>query len=316
MAKKPRAVDDGGGHCTAPHALRTPPEFPFYIALCGVTTRNGSLPPQNLLSQRFAAGRGRTQEEANLLAVAEAAERYSIQFSDTLPACLSPFITIGGPADPVAACEITLGAPGRTNSSVGAAAGPTLRGAVRRAALEMLEHLHLARLRGGQGELASVDPAGVPSIASHVDWLTRQFRGLEIRARAFAPGYVVAAAACADLDGARRTEGGAARRGLGSAVRAAVEEAMFHWRNMIELERSAPSLAAMAPDDRDRVARYRGALPRDSWGTAEVGGPGDVGRADTEGLLAAVAVLSGQRVRVFDMTAPEVGVPVVRIHLG
>lgn len=225
-------------------------------------------------------------------------------------------MTIGGPANPVETVELTLGAPGRTNGSAGAAAGESPEDALRRAALETLEHLHLARLLAGVGELARVDPAGEPKIAGHVAWLAGQFRRLEIRARAFTPGYVVAVAACTDLDGGRRTEGSAARLGRAGAVRAAVEEAMFHWRNMVELERAAPDLAAMSADDRARVARYRGAAAPQDWPEAVASEPGEAGRADVEGLLAAVAVVSGRRVRAFDMTAPEVGVPVVRVHLG
>jgi ribosomal protein S12 methylthiotransferase accessory factor YcaO len=269
-----------------------------------------------LLSRRVATGRGRTQAEADRLAVAEAAERYSIQYSPTLPAQLPPFVTIGGTADPVATADLTLGAPGRSNGTAGAAAGETPEDALRRAALEMLEHLHLARLRSGSGELASVDPAAEPGIAPHVAWLAGQFRRLEIRARAFAPGYVVAVVACTDLDGGRRTEGSAARLGRAGAVLAAAEEAIFHWRNMVELERAAPDLGAMSPDDRARIARYRGALPREPWPASAAAEPGEAAGADVEGLLAAVAVVSGRRVRAFDLTAPEVGVPVVRLHLG
>ncbi|WP_415009641.1 YcaO-like family protein [Amaricoccus sp.] len=211
---------------------------------------------------------------------------------------------------------MTLGAPGRTNGSAGAAAGESPGDALRRAALEVLEHLHVDRLRAGSGELAPVDPAGEPAIAPHVAWLATQFRALEIRARAFAPGYVVAVAACSDLDGGRRTEGSAARGGRAEAVRAAVEEAMFHWRNMVELERAAPDLAAMAEEDRLRIARYRGALPREVWPPAASADPGEAAATDVEGLLAAVAVVSGRRVRAFDLTAPEIGVPVIRVHLG
>jgi ribosomal protein S12 methylthiotransferase accessory factor YcaO len=269
-----------------------------------------------LLSRRVATGRGRSQAEADRLAVAEAAERYSIQYSSALPKRQRPFVTIGGPADPVATVELTLGSPGRVNGSTGAAAGASPEDAVRRAALETLEHLHLARLRAGSGELAPVDPVAEPAIASHVAWLAGQFRRLEIRARAFAPGYVVAVVACADLDGGRPTEGSAARLDRAEAVRAAVEEAMFHWRNMVEIERAAPDLAAMAADDRARIARYRGALPREAWPPSAAAEPGELDPTDVEGLLAAVAVVSGRRVRAFDLTAPEVGVPVVRIHLG
>lgn len=316
MTKRPKAPRYRAGFCTTPHALSTPPDFPFYISLCGVTTRKGGEPPDNLLLLRVASGRGASQVDADRLAVAEAAERYSIQYSSELPKRLRPFVTIGGAADPVPTVDLTLGAPRRTNTSAGAAAGKSPEDAVRRAALETLEHLHLDRLRAGSGELAPLDPMSEPAIAPHVAWLGGQFRGLEIRARAFAPGYVVAVAASADLDGGRRTEGSAARLGRAGAVRAAVEEAMFHWRNMVELERAAPDLAAMAEDDRARIARYRGALPREIWPPAEAGDPGEVDGTDVEGLLAAVAVVSGRRVRAFDLTTPEVGVPVVRIHLG
>lgn len=228
---------------------------------------------------------------------------------------MEPFLTIGGESEPAELAELALGAPGRSNSSVGAAAGSDPEDAVRRAALETLEHLHLERMRSGADAFATVDPAAEAAIASHVSWLSGQYRGLEIRARSFPPGYVVAAAACADLDGGRRTEGSAARTDRAEAVLAAVEEAMFHWRNMVELERAAPDLAAMAAGDRQRVARYRGAGPRECW-PEPAGEVGDRGAADTEGLLAAVAVVSRRRVRVFDFTLAEVGVPVVKVHLG
>lgn len=309
-------MDRHAAYCTAPRALSTPPDFPFYIALCGVTTRNGCQPPENLLSRRIAAGLGCSQSEANLLAVAEAAERYSIQYCADLPDVIKPFVTIGGAAESARRVELAIGAPGRANTSAGAAAGRDPEDAVRRAALEALEHLHLGRLRAGSGELVPVDPAGEPAIAAHVAWLSGQFRRLEIRARAFAPGYVVAAVGCSDLDGGRRSEGSAARLDRAGAVRAAVEEAIFHWRNMVELERAAPDVGGMAPDDRMRLARYRGAVPREAWPVPEEAEVGDRGQADVEGLLAAVAVVSGRRVRGFDFTTPEVGVPVVKIHLG
>lgn len=225
-------------------------------------------------------------------------------------------MTIGGDAEPVRRVDLAIGAPGRANTSVGAAAGRDPEDAVRRAALETLEHLHLGRLRAGSGELVPVDPAAEPAIAAHVAWLSGQFRRLEIRARAFAPGYVVAAVACSDLDGGRRSEGSAARLDRAGAVRAAVEEAIFHWRNMVELEHAAPDVSAMAPDDRARIARYRGAVPRAAWPVPEDAEVGDRGQADVEGLLAAVAVVSGRRVRGFDFTTSEVAVPVVKIHLG
>lgn len=308
-------MDNRAGHCSPPQALSTPPGFPFYIALCGVTTRKGAISPEHLLARRFATGRGATQAKADLRAVAEAAERYSIQHSDRLPKRMQPFVTVGGRAEAMATAALTLGAPGRSNSSVGAAAGADLEDALRRAALEVLEHLHLTRLRSGADGLAALDPAGEPGIAPHVAWLAGQFRRLDIRARAFPPGYVVAVAACADLDGGRRTEGSAARPGRRRAVRAAVEEAIFHWRNMVEIERAGADPSGWPAEDLARIARYRGALPREDWPEA-AGEVGDCGRADLEGLLAAVAVVSGQRVRAFDFTTPEVGVPVVKVVLG
>lgn len=268
-----------------------------------------------MLARRIATGRGATRAKADLRALGEAAERYSIQHSDALPRRMKPFVTVGGAAEALETAALTLGAPGRANSSVGAAAGADLEDALRRGALEVLEHLHLGRMRAGQAELAVVDPAGERGIAPHVAWLSGQFRRLEVRARAFRPGYVVAAAACADLDGGRRTEGSAARLGRGRAVRAAVEEAIFHWRNMVEMECAGADLSHLSAEDRARVARYRGALPREAWpeGAGEVG---DCGRTDVEGLLAAVAVVSGGRVRAFDFTTREVGVPVVKVVLG
>lgn len=304
------------GYRTAPQALSMPPGFPFHISLCAVTTRNGCEPPDNLLSQRIAVGRGRTQREADLLAVAEAAERYSIQYSSDLPDRMDPVATLGGPPEPSPLLDLTLGAPGRRNGSAGAAAGRDPEHAAARAALETLEHLHLDRLRSGAGELAAVDLAGEAAIAPHVAWLDGQLRRLEVRARAFAPGYVVAVAACSDCDGGRRTEGSAARLRRGPAVRAAAEEAIFHWRNMVELERAAADLAAMPDDERARVARYRGAWPIAAWPAPEASDVGEHRGADLEGLLAAVLVLARRRVRLFDFTAPEVGVPVMRVHLG
>ena len=98
---------------------------------------------------------------------------------------------------------------------------------------------------------------------------------------------------------------------------AAAEEAIFFWRNMVESNGAAR-----------RWRRWRRRTARRSPGTAarrrcRAGrrASGGVGRgtgppADTDALLAALARRSGRRVRVFDLTAPEVGVPVVKAVLG
>ena len=306
------------GLITRPQPILEKLSCPFRSAMCLIEPRPGCLPPPNGAARRIAVGRGATAEEAACLAMAEAVERYSIQYGTALPNAVHPFRTWGGPACPATIDELTIGAPGRRTNSTGSAAGATLDDAARRAVLELLEHRHAAEVGLPSSAFFEIDPASVPSIGPHVAWLSGQLRILRCQGAAFVDGYAFAAVACSDRDGARRTEGTAAGPSLAEAVRHAAEEAIFSWRNMVALEQNAALATGMAPEERAAIEAYRGWSPRRAWPTRPPAPPGlaeFAGDPVLDDLLAALARRVG-RVRLFDLTDASIGLPVVRALPG
>jgi hypothetical protein len=75
----------------------------------------------------------------------------------------------------------------------------------------------------------------------------------------------------------------------------------------------------MTPEDRAEVARYRGAAEQLSWPPMAEPWRVDadlVLETTTSELMDELADASGQRVRLFDLTHPEIGVPVVKALIG
>lgn len=272
------------------------------------------------MKRRLGVGRANSAEHASFIALAEAAERYSLQFADDRPSTMTPIETVGGPADTIELSRLALGAPrvGPAVTSVGAAAGETLEDAAMRAILELLEHHHVERFEGDRRHLPRVEPS-LEAVGVHREWLDGQLRRLEFRARQFETGYWVVLSRCSDFDGGRPTTGSAAGLDPNLTVIAAAEEAIFHWRNMVALESNGVPVTPMTGPERRAFEQYRGAAS-DGWPKrrASTRQLADMHRfrADRKRLGQALARRSGTRLRLFDMTLPEVGVPVVKAHLG
>lgn len=317
------AIFDWGrsGLVSLPVLSAVPEGFPFTVAICAVALPPGCMPPRNGTKRRLAVGRAASPEMASFVCLAEAAERYSLQFSDVRPTRVEPFEAVGGAAEPIGIDCICLGAPaaGRLVTSVGAAAGETLADAAVRAVLELLEHHHVRAFEADRRHLPAADAGSVGSLDAHREWLGDQLRRLDVRMRRFAPGYWVALCRCSDLDGGRPTLGSAAGTGREPTMTAAAEEALFHWRNMVALEANGVRVSAMTGAERGSFERYRGAVP-DRWRPSSVRVRAAVDRADAEpdlaALMQALHRASGARLRLFDLTLPEVGVPVVKACLG
>lgn len=308
------------GLVSTPTLSAMPPGFPFSVAICAVSLPPGCAPPSNALKRRIAVGRARDPKHASFIALAEAAERYSLQFTDDRPSTVRPFETEGGSPDAINLSLLALGAPGggQIITSIGAAAGETLEDAALRAVLELLEHHHLQRFESDRRHLPRVEPSE-KDVGVYRDWLDGQLRRLEFRARQFEAGYWVVLSRCCDHDGGRPTTGSAAGVDPKLTLIAAAEEAIFHWRNMVALESNGVPISTMRGAERAAFERYRGAAS-DGWPTLR-GRTRPLSQSlshatDRERLGQALCRSSGARLRLFDMTLPEVGVPVVKAHLG
>lgn len=301
---------------SVPHFPALPSGWPFHMAVVALALPAGCAPPEGLAA-RVASGAGATRAEAAFRAMMEGAERYALQYSATRPARLEPLATAGGPAEDESVTRLTLGAPeGGGVTSRGAAAGERLRDAGDRACLETLEHLALDRLAEGDGgafhkvELAELTP--------YRGYLDGQLRRLSLWMAA-GPQHIVAIARTADRNGGRPTIGSAAGQEPRQTALRAVEEAMFLWRNMVEMERRGAPVPPGPGGDAARL--YRGAVPAPGWLDALTASGGE-GRApprpltDPAPLLETVARVAGRRARLFDMTVSALPVPVARVVLG
>ena len=248
----------------------------------------------------------------------EAVERYSQQYSNSRPDELIPFLTVNGADDPVAQDKITLGAP-TTNgqvTSAGTAAGRSLPDAAGRAVLEALEHHYLARLSGPNGSaLSSHDEEATLSDCKR--WLEGQMRHLSCYLHTGAD-HVFALCECRDADGGRPTRGSAAAHDPATALLSAAQEAIAHWRNMVALEHNAVPRDQFSGAELDALLTYRGTVPlHPPTATPTVRGTVLADSPATPDRLAdTLAQLSGLRVRLVDLTVPEIGIPVVRVALG
>lgn len=311
-----RGVVDG--FFSSPHFPSLPTGHPFHIAICAVRLPPGCLPPAGGLGARIGSGTGASAEEAAFHAMAEAAERYALQFSDGRPARLFPVAWAGGEPEGAPIAGLTLGAPeGPPLTSRGGAAGASLADAATRAIHETLEHLALDRLRTGAIRPQGVALETLPDLAPHLAFLVGQARMLRVWVDA-APGYVAAFAVCCDADGGRLTLGSAAGSDAAHTVRRAAEEAMFVWRNMIEMERNAVPVTAATGEGSEVLRLYRGAAPRPAWlsAMAEENAPLPEPLPAQGPLIDCLARTAGRRARVFDMSVPGLDVPVARVLLG
>lgn len=317
-ARLQRAVREG--LLSPPQPVALPRDFPFHIATCAVDLPEGCLPPPGALPRRLAAGCGRNPAQAARRALFEGVERFSLQYRRDMPAALRPFAVAGGAGEPAPVAVLALGVPGAAApaNSKGAAAGDALETAARRAVLELLEHHHASAAAGTFAAFRRVDPAAVGRLAALASWLEGRYRLLDLRL-AFFDGYFVAIAGSSDLDGGRRTEGAAAGLGLFDTLIHAAEEAVLHWRNMVALDYAGTAAATLCEEDRMALRRYRGAAGPAPWPEADGAAAIDGDRVlatSTAGLMDTLVRMSGQPVRLFDMTTAAIGLPVVKALVG
>ncbi|WP_088216755.1 hypothetical protein [Haematobacter genomosp. 1] len=301
---------------SVPHFPALPSGWPFHMAVVALALPAGCAPPEGLAA-RVASGAGATRAEAAFRAMMEGAERYALQYSAARPARLEPLATAGGLAEDESVTRLTLGAPeGGGVTSRGAAAGERLRDAGDRACLETLEHLALDRLAEGDG--GAFHKVELSELMPYCGYLDGQLRRLSLWMAA-GPQHIVAIARTADRNGGRPTIGSAAGQEPRQTALRAVEEAMFLWRNMVEMERRGAPVPAGPGGDAARL--YRGAVPAPGWLDALIASGGE-GRApprpltDPAPLLETVARVAGRRARLFDMTVSALPVPVARVVLG
>ena len=244
----------------------------------------------------------------------EGVERYSVQYSSALPETLVARETFGGPVAARPIEQLTIGAPGEVPTSTkGAAAGTSFLDASSRAVLELIEHFYLENSGGSylaRGERVFNETDNL------TEALAKQLRTLSFKTIAKQSSFAVVGAVCSDFNMARPTFGTAAAATWAEAAKAAAYEAVFSWRNMVELERNAVDISGFSKQQRLAVERYRGTQQIPVWACTEAK-PQPCTSLEFESSLANILVkLTGQRVSLFDMASPGLGIPVVRAVVG
>lgn len=301
-----------------PQLQELPRNTPFYAALCVIDLAIDCEPPISGVPRRLATGYSRHPDTAHFLALAEAAERYSLQYSSVRPTILKSFNTSENSARSMSIERLTIGAPGTNGqiNSQGCAAGVDLEDASSRAVLELLEHLIIEEILAGKRACSALPPDS--SATSSLDaWLKGQFRQLNHLVHASDAGYFVVVSRCSDFDGGRPCHGSAAATSLENAVLNSSLEAIFHWRNMVEIERRGTQFERLRNEEELALLEYRGARPRRDWPVAQ-----PLPQTDSEAyeldlgeLVKELSSLSGSEVLLFDLTVDELEVPVVRAVL-
>jgi len=292
-----------------PSFAEFPDGAPIHTAFRLIKLRPGTLPPEGAMEHRVSFGTARTARDAARLAGFEAIERYALQFSSDAPDAGESLIASDGETYTAPTQSLVLGAPGSngTITSKGAAAGPTHEAAALRAVLECLEH--------------ALDPLGytfaLPSSflpQDLIEWLGTYLRELHIHL-AEVPGIgMLFRAVCADPDGGRPTYGTAFAADLESGIWRATSEAVVSWRNMVTLDHTGVTQQGMDAEQKRLFQLYRGARADRPVAPQAKFDPNEWATPDPtlgEALTAAAKAL-GRPVAVFDMTAPEVPLPVVK----
>ncbi|WP_162947007.1 YcaO-like family protein [Ruegeria sp. EL01] len=292
-----------------PSFAEFPDGAPIHTAFRLIKLRPGAQPPEGAMDHRVSFGTARTAKDAARLAGYEAIERYALQFSSDARQASESLIASDGETYTLQTQALALGAPGTngTITSKGAAAGPTHEAAALRAVLECLEH--------------ALDPldyaftlpkSSLPQDLT--DWLGSYLRNLHIHL-AEVPGIgMLFRAVCADPDGGRPTYGTAFATDLESGIWRATSEAVVSWRNMVTLDHTGVTQRGMDAEQKRLFQLYRGARidrPADPPAQFDMGGWAQPDPTLGEVLNAAAKAL-GQPVAIFDMTAPEIPLPVVK----
>lgn len=313
-----RMLDDAcaAGIISKPHPIKLPAALPFHAAVASVALPDGCTAPSGTIPLRAGSGIGPTAEVAGFLAMAEAAERYSLQYNPVRPPVLKPFLTVGGPAEDFPLVGLTLGAPGHGDSdSRGGAAGFSLVDASARALYELLERHHVHKDGALVGPFHQLVPDTIPCLSLHLDFLSDQLRILKVAVMVSPLGYIVARALCQDVNGGRSTMGSASAADFEEAVRRSTEEAVFTWRNMVEIEARGVQIPAPGTLQGDAVRMYRGAAPVSFFSPDACFSRAPVTPVADAPLAETVKMVTGRRVRMFDMTSPSLNIAVVRAIL-
>ncbi|NVO57826.1 YcaO-like family protein [Rhodobacteraceae bacterium B1Z28] len=292
-----------------PSFAEFPKAAPIHAAFRLIELRDGTQPPVGAMARRLSFGTARTREDAARLAGFEAIERYALQFSSDAPENRESLIGSDGATHVMPNHALALGAPDTNGqiTSKGAAAGPSYEAAALNAVLECLEH--------------ALDPQAyayaLPAEAMPQDlteWLAAHLRQLDIHL-AQVPGIgLLIRAVCADSDGGRPTYGTAFSANLENGIWHAASEAVVSWRNMVTLDHTGVTQDGMDEEEARLFQLYRGARgDRPVSPTARFDVDGWQAPEPTLGAaLNAAAEAVGQHVAVFDMTAPEIPLPVVK----
>lgn len=299
------------GLISQPHVSFAPVGFPLSIAVSAVRLPKGCAPPEGQPC-RVGTSIHPDKGEAAIIAMAEAAERFSLQFDPKLAADQQPIEKWSDHATPLPASVLRIGAPEGKATTVGCAAFETLEAAIERAAFEHLEHAGLAIGAQDPDVATSIDLTQIEDLEPLASYLKARLREFRSEVIWLDGGVAVVRTLCCDPDGGRPTEGSAASRSLPAAATKAAMEAVLSWRNMVELERNGVAIPDGASD---LLLAYRGAS--DALRPIAKSTLGDLPTPTAQKpALQVLRDLSGQPLRVFDMTHPEVRVPVARIVLG
>jgi hypothetical protein len=296
-----------------------PETFPLRIAVSAAKLTSECAPPSGGLGHRVGIGVSDTADSAGMIALMEAVERYSLQHSSRMPRKYHPQVTLGGAAEPITYERLALGVPEAKYpvSTRGAASGFDLQSASRRASYECYEHHVREQLMTCGGGTSLIGVEKIDALKEIASYLEARLRRLTLRGVIDNRGLAFVACVCSDMNGGRPTTGYAAGDELDWVSVKAAREAILQWRNMIELERNCISLEPLSKNDLEIVEGYRGAARLPEWLDAD-GEPWALqGRIEShDDPLAALHVVTGQRVRLFDLSAPETGICTVRVVLG
>lgn len=291
----------------------TPKGFPYHFAIVGVKLLDGCLPPPGAKA-RVGVGVGLTESDAQTRAYYEAAERFSLQFDPERQGTVPIYAKHGAFDQALTWASVSLGSPDPSVTSKGTAAGTCLSSALDRAVLEIIEH---HALRNWASDVYQVSPIDMPDDHRVAQYLARRHRQIKAHIAHHKNGAFVAYVAISDNGGARLTTGTGSAWSVNQAIEKAMREAVFTWRNFIELERNGAEISEAAGDMVQAWRIYLGADEPAEMGR-HVTAPLEWNRQSaSEGSplkpLALLSDLLGKSVAAADITSPQLGIPVVKV---
>lgn len=293
-----------------PSFANMPAAAPLVVAFRTIELRNGTEEPPGALARRISFGSGPSTEVAARLAGFEAIERYALQYTTDMADTCQSLLSSDGNVHALSRRVLSLGAPGLSGlvTSRGSAAGADGDSAAIRALMECIE--------------GSIDDSDA---YSHIlpekalpknmrDWLSRYLRRVELSLAPIAGIGLAVRAICSDLDGGRPTYGSAFSSVAAQAIWRASCEAVVSWRNMVALDFNAVTEEQMDAHEKRLFHLYRGAEKRTSQSPLDIYclESWETPRPTLSALLATTEELLGAPVALFDMTAPELPMPVIK----